>query len=387
MPLYELTQSDIRPIQQTSFPLERIGEREDLQRLLRERIEVICPETLILTEEFGDWQDSYRRIDLLGLDKEAKLVVIELKRTEDGGHMELQALRYAAMISTMTFEKAVEVHDSYMSRLGRSDDARTSILEFLEWEESDDNAFAQRVRIVLVSANFHPEITTTVLWLNKQGLDIRCIRLRPYKFDDRVLLDIQPIIPLPEAEEYQVKIREKEDRARVSREQSGRQWDEPTFMAELEETSGPEIRKVAEAILAWVTPRVDYVWWGKGKLQGSFVPTVLVGDRPYQLFAAWTYGSIEIYFQALANKPAFSDPAPRMELRDRLQKIQGVVIAPDRLTKRPSFSMDLLIEPGNLDRYFSAYDWALQHIQEADKASEPDGQASSGTPKQSQVPS
>ena len=54
---------------------------------------MICPETEVLTEEFRDWQDSYRRIDLIGLDKEANLVVIELKHSEDGGHMELQALR------------------------------------------------------------------------------------------------------------------------------------------------------------------------------------------------------------------------------------------------------------------------------------------------------
>ena len=46
----------------------------------------IAPETLVISEEFGEWEDSRRRIDLLGLDKDARLVVIELKRTEDGGH-------------------------------------------------------------------------------------------------------------------------------------------------------------------------------------------------------------------------------------------------------------------------------------------------------------
>ena len=48
---------------------------------------------MVLAEEFGDWQDSRRRIDLLCLDRDAGLVVVELKRTEDGGHMELQAIR------------------------------------------------------------------------------------------------------------------------------------------------------------------------------------------------------------------------------------------------------------------------------------------------------
>ena len=63
----------------------------------------------MIAEEFGQWEDSRRRIDLLGLDKGANLVVIELKRTEDGGHMELQAIRYAAMVSTLTFDKLITI--------------------------------------------------------------------------------------------------------------------------------------------------------------------------------------------------------------------------------------------------------------------------------------
>jgi hypothetical protein len=366
MPLYELTSDDLRPILETSIATEHIREKVDLQRLIRDQIEVVCPDTLVLTEEFCDWQDSYRRIDLLGLDKDANLVVIELKRTEDGGHMELQALRYAAMVSAMTFEQAIDVHASYLSRLGRPGDARNIILGFLQWPEPNENAFAQDVRIVLVSSNFHPEISTTVLWLNQRGLDIRCVRLCPYKFDDRILLDVQPIIPLPEAEEYQVQIRQKVNAERVSRVQGGRPWDEPTFMAELEKTSGSEVRKIAKSILDWVTPRVDYVWWGRGKLQGSYVPVFLLGDRHYQIFAAWTYGSIEICFQSLANKPAFADEALRLELRDRLQQIKGVEISSDRLTKRPSFAMELLVQPQSLERFYAACDWALRHIQDTD---------------------
>ena len=40
---------------------------------------------MVIGEEFGDWEDSKRRIDLLCLDKQANLVVVEIKRTEDGG--------------------------------------------------------------------------------------------------------------------------------------------------------------------------------------------------------------------------------------------------------------------------------------------------------------
>ena len=118
MPIYEITSSEIRKLGQTTFSAAGIRERVDLQRLLRSNVDVISPDTLVVAEEFGRWDDSRRRIDLLGLDREANIVVIELKRTEDGGHMELQAIRYAAMVSTMTFEKVVDVYADYLRRIG-----------------------------------------------------------------------------------------------------------------------------------------------------------------------------------------------------------------------------------------------------------------------------
>jgi hypothetical protein len=170
---------------------------------------------LVIDEEFGEWEESRRRIDLLGLDKDANLVVIELKRTEDGGHMELQAIRYAAMVSTMTFDKVVEVYSRYLAREGKSEvNARTAILDFLGWDSPDEDSFAQDVRIILASSNFSKELTTTVMWLNRRDLDIRCVRVIPYKDNGRILIDVQQVIPLPEAAEYQIQIREKEQKER-----------------------------------------------------------------------------------------------------------------------------------------------------------------------------
>jgi len=90
MTLYEIMPDRIAPLSQTTFAGAGVRERADLQRLLREQVEIVSSDTLVVAEEFGEWEDSRRRIDLLGLDRHANLVVIELKRTEDGGHMELQ---------------------------------------------------------------------------------------------------------------------------------------------------------------------------------------------------------------------------------------------------------------------------------------------------------
>ena len=220
MTIYQITDNSLVEIQTTTFASKGIKERNDLQRLLRDQIDVVSPETLIIAEEFGEWEDSRRRVDLLGIDKQANLVVIELKRTEDGGHMELQAVRYAAMVSTLTFSKAVEIFEKYLDRLGADLDAESTILEFLEWDESNDDEFAQDVKIVLASAEFSKELTTAVIWLNNNGLDIRCVRMKPYSHEGRIYLDVQQVIPLPEAEEYQVSIRHKSIKEKESRTQN-----------------------------------------------------------------------------------------------------------------------------------------------------------------------
>jgi hypothetical protein len=218
MAIYEVTADQIRKIPETTFSLAGLRERYDLQRLLRPQFDVISPDTLIIAEEFGEWEASHRRIDLLGIDKDANLIIVELKRTEDGGHMELQAIRYAAMVSAMTFEQAVQVYANLLRREGSDpEEAQASILSFLEWGEPDEDRFAQDVRIILVAADFSKELTTSVMWLDERDLDIRCIRLKPYGDDGRVLIDVQQVIPLPEAVEYTVQIRQKERLERKDR--------------------------------------------------------------------------------------------------------------------------------------------------------------------------
>lgn len=217
MPIYEIGHQTITSLKETTFSEAGIRERSDLQRLLRDHSDVIADDILVISEEFGEWEGSRRRIDLLAIDSQANIVVIELKRSEDGGYMELQALRYAAMVSTMTFERAAEVYANYLSKQQSQVNAAQVMLDFLGWDESVEDSFAQDVRIVLVSADFSKELTTSIMWLNERGLDIRCVRMKPYKDSGRTLVDVQQVIPLPEAQDYIVGIREKAGKERTDR--------------------------------------------------------------------------------------------------------------------------------------------------------------------------
>jgi hypothetical protein len=219
MPIYEATANSLIAVPTTSFAALGMRERADLRRLLAARIEALEDGLLVIAEEFGDWADSARRIDLLCLDTNANLVVVELKRDDTGGHMELQALRYAAMVSAMTFDQAAATLASHRSKDAPDHEAaRAAILAHLGWTEPDEEAFAQETRIILAAADFGRELTTTVLWLREREIDIRCLRLRPYRLaNGPLLLDIQQIIPLPETSEFITRIQEKKAAERKER--------------------------------------------------------------------------------------------------------------------------------------------------------------------------
>ncbi|MCH8509748.1 MAG: endonuclease NucS [Phycisphaerales bacterium] len=219
MTLYRIEEQGVTPIDQTTFHQQGIRERQDIQRLLKGAISILDPGLMVIAEEYGRWEDSRRRIDLLCIDQDANLVVVEIKRTEDGGHMDLQAIRYAAMISAMTWDRAVDAHREYLKANSAEDpeSAEDDMLRFLDWDAPQEEEFANDVRIYLVSAEFSREITTSVLWLNQHEIDIRCVRIRPHLLDGRVLLDVQQIVPLPEAADYQIQIREKASEKRKLR--------------------------------------------------------------------------------------------------------------------------------------------------------------------------
>lgn len=219
MPIFEIRDNELVAVAETSFGVEGLYERRDIQQLLLKHIEVLGERLMVIAEEFGDWLDSSRRIDLLCLDGDANLVVVELKRTDDGGHMELQALRYAAMVSAMTFDQLVESHARFLSK-GQPDldAARAAIFDFLGWDEATEEQFGRDTRIILASADFSKEMTTTVLWLIDRGIDIRCVRLKPYRMaKGPVLLDIQQLIPLPETASFQTQIGIKRQAERQNR--------------------------------------------------------------------------------------------------------------------------------------------------------------------------
>ncbi|RYX86087.1 hypothetical protein EON83_02380 [bacterium] len=214
MPLFtiENNKKNLQLVPPSSFSQHGILERSHIQTMLRDdasALQAITGESLlVISEEYNQWEnkDSNRRIDLLAIDADANLVIIELKRVEGGEHMELQALRYAAMISSMDLEGIVATYRGYLETHPTLDtppeSAESKILQFLDKPSSIGVSISSTPRIILVSPSFSKEITTTVLWLNERGLDIQCIEIKPYQVGEKLLLNSDKILPLESSDGY-----------------------------------------------------------------------------------------------------------------------------------------------------------------------------------------
>ena len=123
---------------------------------------------MVLAFEYTNWSDANRRIDVLAIDDNQNLVVVELKRTNDGGHAELQALRYAAMLSTHTFANVVQAllhHRLKTDKEATAAKAEADLLEFLGKVDASEVTLGKIPRIILVAQGFSTEVTSTALWL------------------------------------------------------------------------------------------------------------------------------------------------------------------------------------------------------------------------------
>ncbi len=206
------TANRLEKLEEKRFSELNFREREHLQEWLAAMPSALGEDLLIIQKEFDGFDGTRERLDLLALDKDGQLVVIENKLDDTGRDVAWQAMKYAAYFSTLTKAQVVDVYQRYLDAQGESGSAVTRICEFLSEEQLDDvvlNA-GNSQRLIFIAAAFRKEVTSTVLWLIGHGINVQCFRAAPYAFGEELLLDIQQIIPPPEAEEFMIGMASKE---------------------------------------------------------------------------------------------------------------------------------------------------------------------------------
>src|SRR5688572_3569851 len=201
----------ISKLSQRTFSEFNFREREHLQEWIANLPECLGEELLIIQKEFSGFNDTNERLDLLALDRQGNLVVIENKLDDAGRDVTWQVLKYASYCSTLTKEQIKKIYQEFLDRSGMGDEAEQKLLEF--YQASDfaevnlNNGLTQR--IIMVAGNFRKEVTSTALWLINYKLRIQCFKATPYQLGDQLILNVEQVIPMKDAEEFTISMAEK----------------------------------------------------------------------------------------------------------------------------------------------------------------------------------
>jgi hypothetical protein len=215
-----------------------------LERWIVENPDLVGEPLLVLGHQLAEFEEDKDRLDILALDRSGEIVLVELKVSEDFRVTDLQALAYADAYARRSrqdlartlqrhLQKRADVAKSGTSpaaesangeaaaRIGLTppslEDAATTIAAFIEVDDFDDWQPSQHVRIKLVAPNFPRRVLQTVKWLGDvysvrlEAITVRLFETAPRKYS----IAFERLLPLPAEEEFDLTIREREDRQRV----------------------------------------------------------------------------------------------------------------------------------------------------------------------------
>jgi len=199
----DLEKRKLKKLSSAKFSDLKVKETEDIEEWIRKNPDILKEDLLIISKQKK--MSSGRKPDLLALDKSGNLVIIELKRDDSGKNVYWQAITYAAEFSDWSVNEIIDLYRVYLESINNDNtDAKDIIDKFVE---EDIVKINQKQRILLVSKEFHQDVLKAVLWLIDYEVDIRCVKLTPYKYEkkdgkDQIFLDSAVIIPIPEIKDY-----------------------------------------------------------------------------------------------------------------------------------------------------------------------------------------
>ena len=208
--LIDKAKNRIKEIDSKAFSQLGIKERENLQEWIVNTPTFFGEEMLIIQKEFDGFDDTKERLDILALDKFGDIVVIENKLDDTGRDVMWQVLKYASYCATLSKVQIKTIYQQYLDKQRIKEDAENNITDFFNVSDFTELELNKSQRIIMVSAHFRKEVTSTVLWLlNNYKLKIQCFKTKPYTLDSQLFLNVEQIIPVKEVEDYMIRMADK----------------------------------------------------------------------------------------------------------------------------------------------------------------------------------
>jgi hypothetical protein len=293
--------------------------------------------------------------DVVVVDSRGEITIVECKlekNAEIRRWVIAQVFSYAAGLWRLGYD---ELERAFAAR---GADLTEPFRRAPDWDETAfrdavaENLATGAFRLVIAVNAITDELKRTVVYINGHTvpqLRLLALELR-YAVDEGVQI-LLPDVYGTESAEHKGPGREK------------RQWDETSFLAELEAKRGPAEAQVGRELIEWARVHLPRFGWGTGLLTGSFFPVLDHAGRDYWPLSLRTDGGITIELRGLSGRPPFDDMGLRREFVRRLNETAGVSIPEDAITRRPSFRLALLAtSPEALDAFKGALDWFCETV-------------------------
>lgn len=351
----------VKPIMVKDFKYFNFSERDHLQEWIAHTPGVLGEELLIIQKEFDGFDETNERLDLLALDKSGQLVIIENKLDNSGRDVTWQALKYASYCTSLTKKQIVDIYQTYLDTTHPSEklDAGEQICEFIEESDLDEVILNEGVqqRIILVAGSFRKEVTSTVLWLLRHGLNIQCIKATLYEYQNQALIHFDPIIPPKEAKDMMINMGTKDvEDTKTSAVKKGRELIRHEYWTQLldffEHEKYPSFKNISAT-------KSDALGTGSGIMDCRF----------YLIFQKARLG-VELYFRkrkASENKYLFDK---LFQQKERIETSFGTVLKWQRLDKKKACRVSYSIDFNSFDEdnWADARKWHLEYIEKLDQA-------------------
>jgi len=319
---------------------------------------------LLISREMGlpseDGGGDRWSVDHLFLDQDAVPTIVEVKRSTDARirrEVVGQMLDYAANGVVYWSVDRLRAHfeanpksEQDISKLLEDPDA--SLEEF--WQKVKTNLQAGRVRLIFVSDKIPDELRRIVEFLNEQmnPAEVLALEISQYVSQD---LKLKTLVPRLIGQTAKAQI------IKSGGTRSTRQWDETSFLQELE-SQVPEAIMPAREILKWAQKSVTKVAWGKGPKYGTFKAILDHQGSAHKLLEVWTDGYLYIQLGDPQDYSLLGEKSKRSELLLRLDEIPGISLAAQANKKWPYILLTPLNGQTALSQLREVLDWFVQEV-------------------------
>ena len=306
-------------------------------------------------ENNGRWS-----VDHLFIDQDGIPTIVETKRSTDTRirrEVVGQILEYGA---NATLYWQINILRGKFEEQCESNgiDPEQCILEFTNdidpdefWTNVETNLKIGNLRMIILADEIPTELKRIVEFLNEQMKPAEILAIEVKQFVGNNMKTLVPRVIGQTAEAQK-------NKSNTSKREP---WDEDRFFTKLYNVGQDEVN-IAKQLLDWSKDRMSYIWWGDGKVEGSFVPTLVVDKIKYHLFAIRSNGHIELYFKHLLSRPAFQEEAKRMELLRKLNSLLEEDLPDEVITKLPKINLKVLNTQSKIQSFLDIYEWFINEV-------------------------